>query len=378
MPRRRRPQRPDSLVIGLQGADYDTVDLQQHRAAVVERLKNEPNLITKSLVACVENGRSLRVYTELASEAVKDLRDRGGRQVVWKDAFGAVFDKAVELSDPKALKEALELAHEVNEATSASPRLKRPWLNCTALTAACLTDNAKMAKMLLVKGYRLKSAHFMDPPKRSTLKELPFRVFRHTHNDQDEVEELRILRAMSRPCYILGQFTVVHESYKSKNGGKCPGCEPIPYDNKQHNNNNNNSISNSSEVELTSLVDIHLCPHRVKFIPASGCADHPACSDPVFHCFEIGHTASRYSKLIPEYREEYKSISRDCNELAVALLDLCKDTAEVERLLENSTGCAKYFGRDVVRSMRFPRLQMAVMNNHKSFVVHQYCQQVLR
>ena len=45
-------------------------------------------------------------------------------------------------------------------------------------------------------------------------------------------------------------------------------------------------------------------------------------------------------------------------------------------ILQESTGANKYFRH--LNYMKYPRLRLAIEHNHKEFVGHMYCQQILR
>ena len=79
---------------------------------------------------------------------------------------------------------------------------------------------------------------------------------------------------------------------------------------------------------------------------------------------------------VPEYREEYEEIAEHCCNLSVQLLEQCNNTKEVQILLQESAGSSKYF-RDS-KEMKYPRLRLAIEHNHKEFVGHMFCQQILR
>ena len=79
---------------------------------------------------------------------------------------------------------------------------------------------------------------------------------------------------------------------------------------------------------------------------------------------------------VPEYREEYEEIAEHCCKLSVQLLEQCNNTEEVQILLQESSGSSKYFRYS--KEMKYPRLRLAIEHNHKEFVGHMFCQQILR
>ena len=85
-----------------------------------------------------------------------------------------------------------------------------------------------------------------------------------------------------------------------------------------------------------------------------------------YRCFDLAKLACEYAGRIPEYREEYEEIAQHCRKLSVELLDQCKETSEVQLILQESTGANKYFRHSSY--MKYPRLRLAIEHNHKEFV----------
>ena len=92
----------------------------------------------------------------------------------------------------------------------------------------------------------------------------------------------------------------------------------------------------------------------------------------------MAQVATKYANKVPEYREEYSEIASSCSELAVDILNECVNTKEVELFLQERSGVKEYFRMDVAKKIKYPKLQMAIQRNHKTFVGHMFCQQILR
>ena len=122
--------------------------------------------------------------------------------------------------------------------------------------------------------------------------------------------------------------------------------------------------------------NFHYCPANPKFVPSLSCQDHLECNDPVFKCFDLAKIARMYAEHIPEYKPEYEEIADQCQKFSVQLLDECANTEEVKVLLEEPAGSTKYFR--FANEIKYPRLRLAIELNHKEFVGHMFCQQVLR
>ena len=120
----------------------------------------------------------------------------------------------------------------------------------------------------------------------------------------------------------------------------------------------------------------HYCPQNQYFRPRMHCRSHVECNDPLFRCFDLAKLASEYADRIPEYREEYEDIAKQCRRLSVEILDQCSDTDEVQTILKEVAGATKYFR--YAKYIKYPRLRLAIEHNHKEFVGHMYCQQTLR
>ena len=126
----------------------------------------------------------------------------------------------------------------------------------------------------------------------------------------------------------------------------------------------------------------HFCPANKNYVPHSHCRQHLECNDPIYNYFDLAKLCSDLAKKVPEYGEEYKEIAQQAMKMSVQLLDQCLDTCEVELLLGERAGSAKYFKfvntPQRVGKISYPRLMLAIELNNKEFVSHMYCQQMLR
>ena len=93
----------------------------------------------------------------------------------------------------------------------------------------------------------------------------------------DEVENLSIMRAMSKPCYILACYTVVSEKrkYSGKGYDNCNCCQTGYAPNDKH-------PPPSITKAMKDIVDSHNCPNNANYTPVSGCVQHEECHDPIF------------------------------------------------------------------------------------------------
>ncbi len=368
----------------------DTVDSNKRqqqqgnvdRAMLVQMFRSNKDFAKQTLLICLERKRGmLGSYVDLALEAQDTEEEEARRPLIlereefWQASFAALMEKAVAMGDRRALKEALVNAHDRHP-----PLLPAPAQNSPALVAACNRESLDLVRLLVERGYRLESSHFKDAPDGSW-SGLPFQrpsegARRGEERRDDEILNLHILRAMAKPCYVFTCYSTVTEAQKKKRTRKgrsrCNfrGCD-CRVEKRQE----------EEEGERDDEVDVlggHPCPDSKNFEPRSSCVEHPACNDPILRLFEISKVASGQADKVPEYREELESVSASCNRHAVDLLDLCGDTGEVEVLLREKAGSTVFFHRSAVKRMRYPRLQMAILNNHKAFVGHTYCQQLLR
>ena len=180
----------------------------------------------------------------------------------------------------------------------------------------------------------------------------------------DNLNELQILRLMTKPVYIMAQYVATLELAEviSNDAGnyKC------------------NCIFEQNETAF------HFCPAHPKYMPSSFCRKHIECNDPIYLCFGMAKLCIDFGNRAPEYSEECKNMSTQIIEFSVKLLHQCCNTEEVELLLSEKSGLSKYMrfvDKDVGGEgfiFKYPRLVLAAELNYKEFVGHMHCQQILR
>lgn len=140
---------------------------------LLEHFKDSEDFLQQYLVlAMVYKPWELSKYVDMASRALVHMQERGfiESEKFWRDIFGLLYEKAVEMEDTRLLRLALALACDTE-----TPKITKPEKNCPALVAACFHENLKLVKMFVSKGYRLKSSHFDEPEKHELWADMPFR-----------------------------------------------------------------------------------------------------------------------------------------------------------------------------------------------------------
>ena len=72
----------------------------------------------------------------------------------------------------------------------------------------------------------------------------------------------------------------------------------------------------------------------------------------------------------------YDEVVRQCECLAVELLENCRSLGEVQLLLAEKSCAQRFFSQ--TKFLTYPRMRLAVEHGHKNFAGHIYCQQVVR
>ncbi|XP_040569194.1 short transient receptor potential channel 5 [Lepeophtheirus salmonis] len=83
-------------------------------------------------------------------------------------------------------------------------------------------------------------------------------------------------------------------------------------------------------------------------------------TDPITHCFDFCISANLRIKKEPEFRSEYEEVVEKCKSFAVAILDNCRNSEEVEAVLLSKK-----------------QLRRALDESQKEFVAHPYSQLLL-
>ena len=69
----------------------------------------------------------------------------------------------------------------------------------------------------------------------------------------------------------------------------------------------------------------------------------------------------------------YDEVARQCECLAVELLENCRSLSEVQLLLAEKSCAKRFFSQ--TKFLTYPRMRLAVEHGHKNFAGHIYCQQ---
>ncbi|XP_071353529.1 short transient receptor potential channel 6 [Trachinotus anak] len=97
--------------------------------------------------------------------------------------------------------------------------------------------------------------------------------------------------------------------------------------------------------------------------------------DPVMAALELSNELAVLANIEKEFKNDYKKLSMQCKDFVVGLLDLCRNTEEVEAILNGDTELCPHpetFGRQ-----NLIRLKLAIKYEVKKFVAHPNCQQQL-
>ncbi|XP_063301007.1 short transient receptor potential channel 6 [Pelobates fuscus] len=98
--------------------------------------------------------------------------------------------------------------------------------------------------------------------------------------------------------------------------------------------------------------------------------------DPVMTALELSNELAVLANIEKEFKNDYKKLSMQCKDFVVGLLDLCRNTEEVEAILngdiDTNHGNVEANGRPSLC-----RLKLAIKYEVKKFVAHPNCQQQL-
>ena len=266
--------------------------------------------------------------------------------------------------------------------------------NSPIFMSACLKDHYDLVRILVDYGCRLslcdvKSWSFGDCLVKNEEISMNCQMF----EGGDEINYLNILRLMAKPSYIMACYACITEKTFTirKQNNKDQAFNIFSRRNRSLNPKDlmerpDNTYCKCHQIHVDSIdaankhkkleEQIHYCPDHPRFNPIMNCNIHLECNDPIFICFELANLAKGRVQVMPEYREEYEEISNQCRNLSVQLLDQCPNSQAVQTLLKESAGAYKYFR--YTDEMMYPRLRLAMEYNHKEFVGHMFCQQLLR
>ncbi|XP_065800225.1 short transient receptor potential channel 6 isoform X1 [Muntiacus reevesi] len=97
--------------------------------------------------------------------------------------------------------------------------------------------------------------------------------------------------------------------------------------------------------------------------------------DPVMTALELSNELAVLANIEKEFKNDYKKLSMQCKDFVVGLLDLCRNTEEVEAILNGDVEI-RHSGGDHGRP-NLSRLKLAIKYDVKKFVAHPNCQQQL-
>ncbi|XP_041116095.1 DNA polymerase theta-like [Polyodon spathula] len=97
--------------------------------------------------------------------------------------------------------------------------------------------------------------------------------------------------------------------------------------------------------------------------------------DPVLAALELSNELAVLANTEKEFKNDYKKLSMQCKDFVVGLLDLCRNTEEVEAILNGDVDLNKTIGPQGRPSLI--RLKLAIKYELKKFVAHPNCQQQL-
>ncbi|XP_062443171.1 short transient receptor potential channel 7 isoform X1 [Rhea pennata] len=96
--------------------------------------------------------------------------------------------------------------------------------------------------------------------------------------------------------------------------------------------------------------------------------------DPVLTALELSNELARLANIETEFKNDYRKLSMQCKDFVVGVLDLCRDTEEVEAILNGDVSihlCPEHHRPSL------SRIRLAIKYEVKKFVAHPNCQQQL-
>ncbi|GAA6097152.1 short transient receptor potential channel 6a isoform X1 [Tachysurus ichikawai] len=95
--------------------------------------------------------------------------------------------------------------------------------------------------------------------------------------------------------------------------------------------------------------------------------------DPVLAALELSNELACLANIEKEFKNDYRKLSMQCKSFVVGLLDLCRNTEEVEAILNGEVDESS----DLPGRPSLNRLNLAIKYELKKFVAHPNCQQQL-
>ncbi|XP_032885262.1 short transient receptor potential channel 7 [Amblyraja radiata] len=96
--------------------------------------------------------------------------------------------------------------------------------------------------------------------------------------------------------------------------------------------------------------------------------------DPVHTSLELSNELARLANIETEFKNDYRKLSMQCKDFSVGVLDLCRDTEEVEAILNGDVDSQPQGDH---HRPSLSRVQLAIKYEVKKFVAHPNCQQQL-
>ncbi|XP_039607182.1 short transient receptor potential channel 3 isoform X2 [Polypterus senegalus] len=97
--------------------------------------------------------------------------------------------------------------------------------------------------------------------------------------------------------------------------------------------------------------------------------------DPVLTALELSNELAKLANIEKEFKNDYRKLSMQCKDFVVGVLDLCRDTEEVEAILNGDVDAEQEEGQRHRASLS--RVKLAIKYEVKKFVAHPNCQQQL-
>ncbi|XP_030621071.1 short transient receptor potential channel 6 [Chanos chanos] len=97
--------------------------------------------------------------------------------------------------------------------------------------------------------------------------------------------------------------------------------------------------------------------------------------DPILAALELSNELAVLANVEKEFKNDYKKLSMQCKDFVVGLLDLCRNTEEVEAILNGDTEMSE--SSEAAGRPSLIRLKLAIKYELKKFVAHPNCQQQL-
>ncbi|MEJ1277450.1 hypothetical protein NN561_008366 [Cricetulus griseus] len=98
--------------------------------------------------------------------------------------------------------------------------------------------------------------------------------------------------------------------------------------------------------------------------------------DPVLTALELSNELAKLANIEKEFKNDYRKLSMQCKDFVVGVLDLCRDSEEVEAILNGDLESAEPLETHRHKAS-LSRVKLAIKYEVKKFVAHPNCQQQL-